>query len=52
VQERLAQLADSLITYLGERIDEFGRQRTPGIGSAVTSKRPYDALLVIEPTAS
>jgi hypothetical protein len=42
-------LADSLAAYVSERIEEEGRQRVLGIGSAVTSKRAYDALFVIEP---
>lgn len=45
-------LADSLAAYVGERLEEEGRQRTLGIGSVVTSKRPYDALLVLEPMRS
>jgi hypothetical protein len=42
-------LADSLAAYVGERLEEEGRQRVLGIGSVVASKRPYDALLVLEP---
>jgi hypothetical protein len=41
-------LAGSLAAYVGERLEDEGRQRVLGIGSMVTSKRPYDALLVIE----
>ena len=40
-------LLDSLRRYAGERIEEWGRQRVLGIGRAASSKRPYDALVVI-----
>jgi hypothetical protein len=50
--EAEGHLADSLAAYVGERLEEEGRQRVLGIGSVVTSKRPYDALLVLEPVCS
>jgi Holliday junction resolvase-like predicted endonuclease len=41
-------LLDSVKAQVAERFDELGAQRTLAIGSAVSSKRPYDALVVID----
>lgn len=41
-------LLESLETQIAERFDELGAQRTLAIGSAISSKRPYDALVVID----
>ena len=43
-------LLDSLRALVSERIVEHGSQRVLAIGSLVSSKRPYDALVVLEPT--
>lgn len=44
-----SRLLESLRIYVAERIEESGAQRVLGIGNVVSSKRPYDALLLFEP---
>lgn len=41
---------DALRALVSERIAEHDPQRVLAIGTLVSSKRPYDALLVLEPT--
>jgi hypothetical protein len=41
-------LLGSVKAQVAERFDELGAQRTLAIGSAVSSKRPYDALVVVD----
>jgi hypothetical protein len=41
-------LLDSLKIQVAERFDELGAQRTLAIGSSVSSKRAYDALVVVD----
>lgn len=41
-------LLESLKIQVAERFDELGPQRTLAIGSSVSSKRAYDALVVVD----
>jgi hypothetical protein len=41
-------LLESVKAQVVERFEELGAQRTLAIGSAVSSKRPYDALVVVD----
>jgi len=41
-------LLESVQAQVAERFEELGAQRTLAIGSAVSSKRPYDALVVVD----
>jgi hypothetical protein len=41
-------LLESLKIQVAERFDELGAQRTLAIGSSVSSKRAYDALVVFD----
>jgi Holliday junction resolvase-like predicted endonuclease len=41
-------LLESLKIQVAERFDELGAQRTLAIGSSVSSKRAYDALVVVD----
>lgn len=46
--EGAAQLRDQLMAYVDERLGEHGDQRVLAIGATASSKRPYDAFVVIE----
>jgi len=41
-------VGDHLEACIAERVDEHGLQRVLGLGHIVSSKRPYDALAVLE----
>jgi hypothetical protein len=41
-------VGEHLVRCVDERITEHGEQRALGIGSVVSSERPYDALVVVE----
>lgn len=43
------QLLDSIKMHITERFEEIGVRRTLAIASLLSSKRPYDALVVLEP---
>lgn len=47
-KDRGPELGTVLTDYVEQRFGEFGEQRTLGIGCAVGSERPYDALLIFE----
>lgn len=41
-------LAEHLEQCVAERVEQYGLQRTLGLGHVVSSRRPYDALVVFE----
>jgi hypothetical protein len=41
-------LSEHLAEYVNERLEEWGLQRVLGLGLTASSRRPYDALIVLE----
>jgi hypothetical protein len=46
--EEAEYVADALTELVEERISEYGEQRVLGIGTSVGSRRPYEALAVVD----
>lgn len=43
------RILDALTGQVADRFEDYGGQRTMGIGTLTASKRPYDALVLLEP---